>query len=113
QVPQSWNVETRGTLMFLEGPTPSDNASIQFAPRPSIPANQFDLFLQRQTSEEELGPASSAAGPRKIELTEVGRMKLLQRIATQPSSTLPKPGPRGVDEVDAQGKPVMITITPV
>ena len=53
QVPQSWKITQAGPLSLLEGPTPADTATIQFAQRDPLRAEDVQTFIDRLRQEGE------------------------------------------------------------
>ncbi len=108
--PESWEVKANGTINFLQGPTPSDQIMIKISQFDPITTERYTGLIDRLVKEEQPQPEGT---PKKNELREADRLKIVERVSTADPITTVRLGPRGTPDTDAQGNPVMITSVPV
>ncbi|HVT88902.1 MAG TPA: hypothetical protein VHD56_08630 [Tepidisphaeraceae bacterium] len=108
RVPKSWKINYTTAMTFLEGPTPSDQATIQLAQRDAIPADRFDPMLDRLKTDE-----PSNAPPGRLLLKPLGSARVLDRISIGKPISSPKLDFRGNPVSDDKGEPINIIITPI
>src|SRR5450432_1981612 len=107
QVPQSWKIEVDGSLTFLQGPTPTDNAIIQLAQRESARPDQIEILLAGIKREQEQHPNTI----KRADLPNIGDMKIIEQISISQPITTPKVDASGIGMVDKDGNPLTVTLT--
>jgi hypothetical protein len=116
RVPEIWKLDPAGALNFLEGPSPSGTSIIQFADRGLLKPDQYETLLVAAKKEQEQNPSMI----KRAELRDVGKMKVLERVAFREPITRAKTvldakdgDIKEVPVLDASGKPETVTFTPV
>jgi hypothetical protein len=110
QAPESWKIEAVGPVMFLTGPTPSDQARIQLSHGNinTFKPDQIDMLAAGAKSEVQRNPEQF----KKADLRDIGRLKVLERVSLSRPVPIPRLDERGNAMFDAQGNPVTLTMTP-
>jgi hypothetical protein len=110
QVPQSWTITQAERLSLLEGPTPADTATIQFAQRDPLRGDDLQSFIDRLKKE---GDQQSGA-LKLVEFRDAGNgMQILERRWSERPMQIPKQDARGMPITDASGNPQTISSTPL
>jgi hypothetical protein len=110
QVPQSWKITQAERLSLLEGPTPAETASIQFAQRDPIKAEDLQTFIDRLKKE-----GDQQTGALKVnEFRDAGNgMQVLERRWSEQTMQIPRQDARGIPLTDASGNPQIVSTTPL
>jgi hypothetical protein len=99
QAPQSWKIAIEGSLTFLEGPTPSDNAMIQLAQRESLRPEQVESLLEGVKREQAQHPETV----KRADLRQVGDMKIIEQLSISAPVSTPKVDAKGDAVLDEHG----------
>ncbi len=107
-VPPQWKLTRHsGSVVWLEGPTPHSDARIALKSQPSIPLDQFRMYLKgsRRDQEEEKNAT--------INIRQVGPMHIVERRTFLNPVSAPVVDAQGIAQLDQRGDVVMVTSTPM
>jgi hypothetical protein len=106
--PQGWKLDlSSAPLTFLAGPTPSsDKVLIQLAQHDTVKVDQIEIIanFSKKPQNDEI---------QRAELRDVGKMKVVERLAFGKPETTPKVDAKGQPVLDDKGQIITVTSTPV
>lgn len=107
-VPPQWRITRHSAnVVWVEGPTPHSEARIALKSQPSIPHDQFQMYLKgsRRDQEEEKNTT--------IKIRQAGPMHIVERRTFLQPMRAPVVDSQGIAKLDERGDVVMLTTVPL